>query len=61
VTRDVVETGMIKLTTVAKKAEDEEASKHHVEPKTFNQAWDHPDPVQQAKWREGIIGRSLMT
>ena len=46
---------MIELATVAKKAEgNEEASKHCVEPKTFNQAWNHPDPVQRAKLCEGI-------
>ena len=52
-TRDVVETSMIELATVAKEADkDEEASKHYVEPKTFNQAWNHSDPVQRAKWHK---------
>jgi len=54
-TRDVVETSMIEMATIANEANDDsEASKHYVEPKTFNQAWNHPDPVQRAKWREGI-------
>ena len=25
------------------------------EPKTYDQAWNHPDPVQRKKWREAII------
>jgi hypothetical protein len=23
-------------------------------PKTFDEAWNHPDPFQREKWREGI-------
>ena len=54
-TCDVVETSMIELATVDKETDqDEEASKHYVEPKTFNQARNHSNPVQRAKWREGI-------
>ena len=25
-----------------------------IEPKTFKEAWNHPDPMQRAKWREAI-------
>ena len=25
-----------------------------IEPKTFKEAWNHPDPRQRAKWREAI-------
>eukprot|EP00957_Ditylum_brightwellii_P026706 2020009-Ditylum_brightwellii.AAC.1 len=26
----------------------------YVIPKNFDEAWNHPDPVQRAKWREAI-------
>ena len=32
----------------------EETNKEVEEPSTFDEAWNHPDPEQRAKWRKGI-------
>ena len=43
------------LIDVAKVANDvDDKTTQYVEPKTFQEAWNHPDPVQRAKWREAI-------
>ena len=32
----------------------EELTKQYEEPRTFQEAWNHPDPIQRLKWCEGI-------
>ena len=36
------------------KEQDEKVKPQYVEPKTFQKAYNHPDPVQRKFWREGI-------
>ena len=33
---------------------DKEPSHQYEEPRTFQEAWNHPDPTQRVKWRDGI-------
>ena len=34
--------------------EDLKKSTQYVEPRSYDEAWNHPDPVQRTKWREAI-------
>ena len=36
------------------KEQDEKVEPEYVEPKTFQEACNHPDPIQRKFWREGI-------
>lgn len=42
------------LIDVAKVANEAKVVPQYVEPKTFQEAWNHPDPKQRAMWREAI-------
>jgi hypothetical protein len=43
------------LIDVAKAAREvKDVEPHYIEPKTFKEAWNHPDPMQRAKWCEAI-------
>ena len=44
---------MIELSAVTKNDANLDASQY-IEPKTYEEAWFHPDPVQCRKWREAI-------
>ncbi len=39
---------------IAKQTEEDEKRHQFVEPKTFCKAFDHPDPMQHAKWHAAI-------
>jgi hypothetical protein len=43
---------LIDVATVAGKVKD--VVPQYIEPKTFKEAWNHPDPMQRVKWREAI-------
>ena len=34
--------------------QDEKVEANYVEPKTFQEAYNHPDPVQRKIWRAGM-------
>ena len=57
-TKAIVGTSMMELIAVAKSETDQptqdESSTDYIEPKTFDQAWNHADPEQRRKWREAI-------
>ena len=44
---------LCEIADVADATESSEYTKY-VEPKTFDEAWNHPDPEQRRKWREAI-------
>ena len=39
---------------VSIESQDEKVTSQYVEPKTFDEAWNHPDPKQQEFWRSTI-------
>ena len=43
---------LIDVAKVAGKVKD--VVPQYIEPKTFKEAWNHPDPMQRVKWREAI-------
>ena len=57
-TKAIIGTSMMELIAVAKNETDQptqdKPSTDYIEPKSFDQAWNHPDPEQRHKWREAI-------
>ena len=57
-TKAIIGTSMMELIAVAKNETDQpiqdKPSTDYIEPKTFDQAWNHSDPEQRRKWREAI-------
>ena len=46
---------LCEMAEVANETEsDDTNATQYVEPKTFDEAWNHPDPEQRRKWREAI-------